>query len=233
MENQQNMTYEEKVAYFNKINQSFHRLGRITMGVGIIVLLAVPFMIWLLFDAPINWAGFWRGFANVAIIYYPVAVVEFLTFTPMLGVGGTYLSFLTGNLTNLKIPCVMNSRDIAGVEQGTPENEIISTISVASSALTTTLVIFAGVLLLVPLTPILQSPVLLPAFNNVVAALFGALGLKYFVKQPLIAALPIALLTLLCIFVPSMINQTSILIIPAGLIALLMGYLLNKKGLLR
>jgi hypothetical protein len=148
----------------------------------------------------------------------------------MLGVGGSYLSFITGNVTNMKIPCVMNSKDIAGTQAGTPEDEIISTISTATSAIVTMLVILVGVLLIVPLQPVLQNEMLLPAFNNVVPALFGALGLKYFAKAPQIAVLPVVLMSALCIFVPSMINQTSVLMIPAGAGALLLGFILFKKG---
>ena len=96
----------------------------------------------------------------------------------------------------------------------------------------TTLVIVAGVILLVPLQPVLQNEALLPAFNNVVPALFGALGLKYFVKSPKIAAVPLLLMSLLCIFVPSMISQTSVLLIPSGALALVIGFVLYKKNLL-
>jgi hypothetical protein len=148
----------------------------------------------------------------------------------MLGAGGSYLAFITGNLINMKIPCALNARDIVGTEAGTPENEIVSTISVATSAIVTTIVIVAGVVLLVPLQPVLQNEALLPAFNNVVPALFGALGIKYFLKSPKIAVIPLVLMSLLCIFVPSMISQTSILIIPSGGLALLIGFVLFKKG---
>ena len=161
-----------------------------------------------------------------------MSVVEFLIYTPMLGVGGSYLSFLTGNVTNMKIPVVMNSKEIAQTESGTIEHEIISTISVAVSAMVTTLVIVAGVLLIVPLQPVLQNEALLPAFNNVVPALFGALGLKYFAKSPKIAAIPLLVMSLLCIFVPSMISQTSVLLIPSGALALGIGFILFKKNLL-
>ena len=130
----------------------------------------------------------------------------------------------------MKIPCAMNARDLAQTEVGTPENEIISTLSVAVSAITTTLVIVVGVVLLVPLQPVLQSETLLPAFNNVVPALFGALGLKYFIKSPQIAVIPLIAICLLCIFVPSMITQASTLIIPAGALALVIGFVLFKKG---
>ena len=220
----------EKEKFFEDFNKGLHRIGRITMFLGIVVLMAVPFLIAGIYGASINVNGFWTGFAKVAIIYVSMSVVEFLVYTPMLGAGGSYISFITGNVTNMKIPCAMNARDIAGTEVGTPENEIISTISTATSAIVTTLVIVVGVILLIPLQPVLQSEVLAPAFDYVVPALFGALGLKYFAKSPKIAVIPVCLISALCIFVPSMISQTSILIIPSGALALLIGFLLFKKG---
>lgn len=221
---------EDKQKFLKEFNSGLHRLGKITSVLVVLVLISVPFIISGIFGEPIDGAGVLSGFAKVGIIYIPVAIVEFLVYAPMLGVGGSYLSFITGNVTNMKIPCVMNAKDIAGTKAGTPEDEIISTISVATSAITTTLVIVAGVVLLVPLQPVLQSETLLPAFNNVVPALFGALGLKYFVKSPKIAVIPLILMSLLCIFVPSMINQTSILLLPSGGLALLIGFVLFKKG---
>ena len=220
----------EKEKFFEDFNKGLHRIGRITMLLGILVLMAVPFVVAGIYDASIEVSGFWAGFAKVAVIYIPVSIVEFLVYAPMLGAGGSYISFITGNVTNMKIPCAMNARDIAGTQVGTPENEIISTISTATSAIVTTLVIVVGVILLIPLQPVLQSEVLAPAFDYVVPALFGALGLKYFTKSPQIAVIPVVLMSALCILIPSMISQTSILIIPSGALALLIGFLLFKKG---
>ena len=220
----------DKQKFLENFNNSLHRLGRITMALTMIVLSAVPFVMAAYFGTKIDGNGFLAGFLKVAMIYMPVSLVEFLVYAPMLGVGGSYLSFITGNVTNMKIPCAMNAKDIAGTEVGTPENEIVSTISVATSAIVTMLVIVAGVILLVPLQPVLQNEALQPAFNNVVPALFGALGLKYFAKSPKIAVIPLLVITLVCIFVPSMITQTSTLIIPAGALALLIGFVLFKKG---
>lgn len=220
----------EKEKFFEDFNKGLHRIGKITMFIGFLVLMAVPFVVAGIYDVNIDAEGFWKGFAKVAIVYIPVGIVEFLIYAPMLGAGGSYISFITGNVTNMKIPCAMNARDIAGTQVGTPENEIVSTISTATSAIVTTLVIVVGVVLLVPLQPVLQSETLAPAFDYVVPALFGALGLKYFAKSPQIAVIPVVLMSLLCIFVPSMISQTSTLMIPSGALALLIGFLLFKKG---
>jgi hypothetical protein len=223
------MDERQKEQFFMEFNNSLHRLGKLLLIVSMILLLSVPFVIGALNNVMPGLGGFLNGIAKVGIIYIPVAILEFLVYTPMLGVGGSYISFLTGNVTNMKIPCAMNARDMAGTTVGTPENEIISTISTATSAIVTTLVIVVGVILITPLQPVLQSEALLPAFNNVVPALFGALGLKYFAKSPKIAVIPLTLMSLLCVFVPAAISQTSLLMIPAGGLALLIGYLLFKK----
>lgn len=230
---QQKLNAQEKQQFLEELNNDLHRLGRLTLIAATILMIALPFVVGVVNGVMPEGKGFLTGFAKVGIIYIPVAIVEFLVYTPMLGVGGSYLSFITGNVTNMKIPCAMNARDLAGTQVGTPENEIISTLSVATSAITTTLVIVVGVILLVPLQPFLQSEALLPAFNNVVPALFGALGLKYFSKSPQIALIPVALMTVLCILVPAAIGQTSLLMIPCGGLALGIGYWLFKKGKLK
>lgn len=224
------MDNEKKAAFFEEYNNGLHRLGRIMLITAVILMVGLPFVVGVINGVMPEGKGFISGMAKVGIIYIPVAIVEFLVYTPMLGVGGSYLSFITGNVTNMKIPCAMNARDIAQTQVGTPENEIISTISVATSAIVTTLVIMVGVILLVPLQPVLQSETLLPAFNNVVPALFGALGLKYFSKSPQVALIPVLLMTLLCVFVPAAISQTSLLMIPCGGLALLIGFYLFEKG---
>jgi hypothetical protein len=220
---------DEKQKFFEAFNNSLHRLGRVSMVIMIALLLAVPIAFGMTNGLGVNWGGFADGLIKVAIIYYPTSIVEFLIYTPMLGVGGSYLSFITGNVTNMRIPCAMNAASIAKTQPGTAEHEIISTIAVATSAITTTLVILAGVLLIVPLQPVLQSPTLQPAFNNVVPALFGALGLKYFAKSLHLSVPPLVLMSVLCIAVPSLITQTSTMMIPVGALALALGYFLWKK----
>lgn len=224
---------EQSKQFFNQFNNQLHSIGRIGLIIAAILLIGAPFAMGAIMGVSPDLKGFLAGVAKVGLIYIPVSFVEFLVYTPMLGVGASYLAFITGNITNLKIPCAINARDIAKTEVGTAENEIISTISVATSAIVTTVVIFAGVLLLTPLSPILSNPVLIPAFDNVVPALFGALGLKYFLKGKKIAIIPLASMTLLCIFMPAAISQTSLLLIPTGGLAILIAYLLFKKGKLK
>jgi hypothetical protein len=224
------MNQIDKQVFFHDYNRSLHILGKIMLAISFIAMIGFSFFAGIIYNSNPDLGGFLAGFLSVGVIYYPVAIVEFLVYAPMLGVGGSYLAFLTGNLTNLKIPCAMNARELSGVKPGTAENEIISTISVATSAIVTTVILAAGVLLMTPLQPVLNSAALQPAFNNVVPALFGAFGLKYYLKSPKIAVVPFIIMTLLCIFVPAVQSNTSIAIIPAGLMCIGIGAWLDKKG---
>ncbi len=213
-----------------KYEKGTHRLGRAVSLITLIMLLSAPFLIGRYLGASPDLGAAGKGFLAVGLVWTISSVVEFLVYTPMLGSGGSYLAFITGNLINMKIPCAVNARDLAGVKAGTKENEIISTLSIAVSSLVTILVLSFGVLLLQPLEPLLESPMLQPAFDNVAPALFGALSYRYFTKNLKIAAWPLVLMSLLFILVPSLQSQTSIMILPSGALAILLAWLSFRKG---
>ena len=200
-----------------KYERGTHMLGRTVSALTLLMLLGAPFLIasWMGTAPDLGAVG--RGFLAVGLVWTISSVVEFLVYTPMLGSGGSYLAFITGNLINMKIPCAVNARDLAGVKAGTKENEIVSTLSIAVSSLVTILVLALGVLLLQP------------AFDNVVPALFGALAYKYYRKSLKLALWPLLLMSALFILVPSLQSQTSILIIPSGALAILLAWLKYRK----
>jgi hypothetical protein len=202
-----------------------HRLGRIFSVLTLIMLVGAPFAIGGILGAMPDLAAAARGFIAVGLVWTVSAVVEYLVYTPMLGAGGSYLAFITGNLINMKIPCAMNAREMTGARTGTAENEVISTLSIATSSLVTILVLALGVLLMIPLQPVLQSAVLKPAFANVVPALFGAMACQYFRKDPRLAVVPMCAMTLLFMLVPSLTSSTSMMIMPAGALTITLAWL--------
>jgi hypothetical protein len=220
----------ERKEIIAKYEKGTHLIGRLVSLLTLILLVGAPFLIGKTLGAMPDVAAAGRGYMAVGLVWTVSSVVEFLAYTPMLGSGGSYLAFITGNLINMKIPCAVNARDLAGVRAGTKENEIVSTLSIAVSSLVTILVLAVGVLLLQPLQPLLQSPALRPAFDHVVPALFGALAYKYFRKNLKLAVWPLLMMSALFIFVPSLQSQTSILILPSGALAILLAWLKFKKG---
>ena len=227
MENQK--TYE---AYL----KSTHRLGRIVSVITLILLVGAPFAIGALLGAEPDLGAVARAFLSVGLVWTVSSVVEFLVYTPMLGAGGSYLAFITGNLINMKIPCAMNAKELVNAKSGTAENEVIATLSIATSALVTIVVLALGVVLLIPLQQVLQSPVLAPAFDNVVPALFGAMAYKYYRKDPLLALIPLTVMIVLFTLVPSLTSSTSFMIIPSGALAIALSwfkYRRETKGAVR
>ncbi len=217
-------------AYYEKYLKSTHRLGRSVSVLTLILLLGAPFVIGAVLGAMPDMQAAAKGFLSVGLVWTVSSVVEFLVYTPMLGAGGSYLAFITGNLINMKIPCAVNAKELVDAKTGTAENEVISTLSIAASSLVTILVLAVGVLLMIPLQPVLQSPALQPAFANVVPALFGAMAYKYFRKSPMLSLVPLTVMTVLFTLVPSLTSSTSFMIIPSGALAIALAYIKYRRA---
>ena len=222
MENKENLIFE-------KYTKTTHKIGKIASILVLIMLVGAPFLIGKYRCAYPDLKAAGKGFFSVGLIWMISSIAEFLIYTPMLGSGGGYLAFITGNLINMKIPCAVNARDMVGAKSGTKENEIISTLSIATSSLVTIIVLAAGVALLTPLRPLLQEPVLQPAFDNVVPALFGAMAYKYYKSNLKTALLPLTVMSILFMIVPSLTGSTSFMIIPSGAMAIGIAYFFYKR----
>lgn len=208
-----------------------HFWGRVWIWTAVFVILMVPVIICVAYDC---WPGFTpvlQGLLGVAPIFWTVGVIEVVTFTPMLGTAGSYLSFVTGNVTSLKVPAALNAMENAKVKPGTQEGEVVSTIAIATSSIVTTVIIAAGVFLLAQLTPILNSPILKPAFDNILPALFGGLGVVYISKNWKVAITPVVFMVILFIMVPSLSSSVGVLVPVGAIISIVMARILYKKGL--
>ena len=208
-----------------------HFVGRWWMLTGFALLLAVPAAICVVYDAwpPLTWVL--EGLLGVEPIYWTVGTIEVLTYVPMLGTGGSYLGFFTGNLTSLKVPCALNAMESAGVEPGSEEGEVISTIAIGVSSLVTTAVIAVGVLALSAIRGFIESPVLQPAFDNILPALFGPLAVVYVSKNWRVAMAPLVFMVALFVCVPSLASSVGVLVPVGAIIAIAAARILYKKGL--
>lgn len=221
MKKKENLTYMDSV----------HRAGRIWGLTLFVLILAFPFVLAAVFQAAPKWGPLVRGILAILPMYWAVGIVEIFTYVPMLGAGGSYLSFVTGNISNLKLPCALDAMERAGVKANSEEGEIISTISIAVSSIVTTVIIIVGVLLIIPLSPILSSEVLTAAFAQLLPALFGGLAVVFVSKNLRLSIAPIVLMLALFIFVPSLNASTVGIMVPVGvLFTLAVARILYKKG---
>lgn len=211
---------------------SIHFIGKFWMFGALAMLVAVPVAICIYYSAWPPIGGVMKGFLSVAPIFWTVGVIEVFTYVPMLGTGGSYLGFVTGNLSNLKVPCALNAMDRANVQASSEEGEVVSTIAIATSSLVTTLIIAAGVLLLAQIEPFLESEIMQPAFANILPALFGALAVVYVSKNWKIAMAPLLFMIVLFILVPSLASSVGVLVPVGALIAIGVARILYKKNIL-
>ena len=210
---------------------SVHRDGCI-WNIGVMILLLLfPVSVAFIFGTAPDWGALVVGLIATAPMYWAVGIIETITFVPMLGAGGSYLSFVTGNISNLKLPCAINALEQNGVSASSEEGEVISTIAIATSSIVTTVIIIIGVICIVPLTPILEQPVLEPAFAQMLPALFGGLGVAFVSKNWKIAIAPVVLMLVLFIFVPALNAGTVGIMVPVSVLFTIgASRILYKKG---
>lgn len=210
-----------------------HFEGRIWMFGALFLFLSVPITISIV-------TGIWppldkllTGFIATAMIFWPVTTIEVFTFTPMLGTGSSYLAFVTGNLTNLKVPAALAAQDNLNIEKGSEAGDVFATIAVATTSIVTTLILILGILLFTELEPVLSSDALKPAFANVIPALFGALGVVYITKRIKIALFPILFMIIFFVFVPGSGGLVGIMVPVGVIISLVVARVLYQKGLIK
>jgi len=214
----------------SEYTENIHRTGRIWFIAAFAFIYMFPVVTCIYFNSWPTVKEFFGAAIGVIPIYWTVGIVEFFTYVPMLGAGGSYLGFVTGNMSNLKVPVAINAVEAAGVKQGTEDADLFSTIAIAVSSLVTLAVIIVFVILMVPLTPVFSNPALAPAFSNVVPALFGGLMVAFLAKCAKVG-IPIVLLTaLLFIFVPSLASIYPLILPFVAALTLGWARVLFKKG---
>lgn len=174
--------YSASQSYLN----STHRLGRVSGIIAVLLILMVPAVITFVYrnQITLDMPKTMSAIITLTAIYGVVSMVEVVSFCPFLGTGGTYLSFITGNIMNMKLPVAMNSLRVNKLDRDSEEAEVVTTLAIGASSLVTTFILFLGMLFLGNLlVPIITGPELAPAFNNLTPALTGALAAPYFVKN--------------------------------------------------
>ena len=204
-------------SYMDKV----HTWGRISCLISLVFFLCIPLAISLHFNVWPSLSVVGKGLASL-LIFFVTGVVEVVAYSPMLGAGGTYLSFVSGNIMNLKMPCALNAMENAKVKANTEEGEVITTIAICASTITTTIIIAVFVIIFAlnpKFSEIMSSDTFSPAFQQVTYTIFGSLAATYFVKHWKISIFPIAAITVLLLFIDPGIG----VLIPIGVVLSMLG----------
>jgi len=218
----------------NEYDEMTHRAGRIWTGAALLVIIAVPLLFCLFYGVMPDWNALWKGAIAIVPMYWAIGIIEVFNYSPMIGSGGTYLAFVTGNLANMKVPAAQVTLNKAGVSASSEEGEVLSTIAVAVSSIVTTLILIVGLVFVIPITKWINAdPLLSQVFDlsngYVIPALFGALGVVFISKSWKLAVVPTVLMVLLFILIPGLYASSGIFIPVMSILAVLIARLMYKK----
>ena len=231
---------KEKVA-LDPFTEWAHKSGRIFMVLFIAYMLVIPFIVCIVYDCMPSFKMCLPGLIAITAIMGPASIAEVGSYTPILG-SSTYLTFASGNVMNLKVPCIINAQQIAKVEPNTVEGDAVALIATAVSSAVTIIILAIGVVLLSFIKPVLENPYVVTASDYLLPALFGcmALGLlssgngKTKVKNHLLPALvPALLVTALTVLGIGSTGLAGILIIVMIPVTILCARILWKKGIVK
>jgi len=224
------MSYERRrsLAFENAIN----RLGRATSIISLALMLAVPAIITMAHGIPVKIGEILGASAGLITIFAPVAIIENISYYPIIGAGAVYLSCITGNIMNMKLPSALSGMRIAEVEPGSEKGDIISILSVAVSSFTTVSILGLSIFIIGKfITPYLENPALKPAFANIMPSLLGALITPFVIKNIRIAITPFITAAALCLILGGEVVQRiqSYLLPVVMALSVLAAYWIYKK----
>ena len=229
---EQSSEQETSLAFDNAINS----LGRITSVISLALMIAVPLIVTIVYKIELNTGEILAVAGGLIAMFAPMAVVENISYYPIIGAGGVYLSCITGNIMNMKLPSALSGMKLAGVEPGSAKGDVISIISIGISSFTTvTILILAMFIIGEFITPYLSSPLLKPAFANIMPSLLGALVTPFVLKNVKLALTPFAVSITLCLalggaFVQRYQSYFLPVVMALSVLAAYMMYKQNRKG---
>ena len=222
--------------YLNKT----HTYGRIATLIALAIMLGIPAIVCSVY-------GIWPTFTDVIgaagpmlAIFIPSALSEVVSFTPITG-SSAYIGSIMGNLSNIKFPCALSAMERTNSSSGTEQGEVMAMCAMCVSGMVTTVIVALGVVLLVPLQPILTAPVVMTATKYIMPALFGSMATSFFInknsgayviegKMKLVAVGLVAVLVLF-LLVPSLRAQQGYVMLCLIPCLILLARVFYKKGI--
>lgn len=242
------MSKDNKVVITDSFQAWAHKWGRIGTLIALIYMIGLPFVVLSAYGCmPSLGEVINIGTISILMIYIPVGISEAISYTPILG-ASSYLTFITGNIMNLKLPVAVNAMKITKKEPNTPEGEAISSVAVAVSSIMTVIILALAALLSTWISPVFELPSVKTASNYLIPALFGSLTLGLFgstntgkkvVKNGVMGVLPVIILvTVIALLVRissggSLFGAIGFLILFMLPIAIISSRIMWKKGIIK
>ena len=219
-----------------------YRLGRIATIICILIMFIIPsiictaYSIWPSFDSVMGAAG------PLLAMYLPVALAEQLSMIPITG-NSAYINSIMGNVTNIKFPAYLTALASINQDPGSEEADVMGMIAVCISGMTTMIIILIGLILLVPLSPILTSPAVKTATSYIMPALFGSMlvgiltnksaGNYVAENKTLVGIIDLVVVFFINIFITSLDRKQGFAMVGVMALSILLAYIFYKKGIIK
>lgn len=226
MANEATMHEIDELVYEKEFSNPVHRVGTVTCLLAIAGMFLPSIWLYLQYGFFPPSEAIWKGMAAALAYAVPFYIIEPISYYPVLGNAGTYMSFLAGNISNMRLPCAAVAQSVAGVEEGTKTAELIACVGIAISVWLSIIGVFIGAVatgwMVETLPPWMQD-----AFKRfLLPAVFGAVFGQFALRGPKYA--PVALILAL---VPCLLKWPAYYAIPIAVFGtILFGRLLYKPG---
>jgi hypothetical protein len=115
-----------------------HRIGIITTLAISAAMFLPAALLYLVYGVAAPWDAVLVGMGLALTYLAPFAIIEPISYYPIYGDAGNYMSMTAGNIANLRLPCAAVAQAVAGVPEGTRKGAAVGAIGIAAS-------IFAGI----------------------------------------------------------------------------------------
>ncbi|MBU5310855.1 hypothetical protein KQI38_02330 [Tissierella carlieri] len=210
-------------AYYENFTKPIIKTGKWTLLLAVAFCFLPAIYLWIRYGALPPVKSIITGWFLIASIYGSYYFIEPISFFPVLGMAGTYMSFLAGNIGNMRVPCAAVAQEALKVEPGSKKAELVATLGIAGSIITNIVIVTIAAIAgngLMQLFP----PVVVKAFEFVLPAIFGSMFAMFAVKYPkygafaigltlfllgVVKVLPVYVLIPLCVFSTIIFATTS------------------------
>ena len=178
-----------------------HRIGLTFALLHIVIFFLPPLYITLRYNLPTDWSAVGRGMVGVLGFSIPFWLIEPISYFVVLGISGTYISFLAGNISNFRLPVSAVAQEAVGVREGSHEGEIVSTLAIVATQVMLVTAALSGAIFVTAVVRLLPAG-LVAAFDWLLPSIWGAIVVQFALRRWPYAVVAIAVSVYVDVYSP-------------------------------
>ena len=188
--------------YMNTWKKSSIRIGAPTNLLAAVTAFFPVLYLCIVYDCWPDFSLVMSAWGLVALSFGAFYIVEPVSYYASLGMAGTYLSFLSGNIGNMRVPCAALALDVTKSESGTIQAEVVSTMAICGSIITNLIATTSAALVGAAVVAVLPESIKIGLQTYASAAIFGATFGNFALKKPKVAVFALAIPVICKLFIP-------------------------------